>query len=138
MPEGRTNQGPGRLLVAVYGVFALAATGRSIMQIAQEWPHPPVPYLLSAFAAVVYVVATAALAKGTRVGARWALATILIELAGVLLVGLWTYVAPETFMVNGQEGESTVWSHFGKGYGYVPLVLPVIGLLWLRHTHRGR
>jgi hypothetical protein len=25
-----------------------------------------------------------------------------------------------------------VWSSYGSGYGFVPLVLPVFGLLWLR------
>jgi hypothetical protein len=25
-----------------------------------------------------------------------------------------------------------VWSGYGSGYGFVPLVLPVFGLLWLR------
>ena len=32
--------------------------------------------------------------------------------------------------------DKTVWSHFGSGYGYVPLVLPVLGLLWLRANRR--
>jgi hypothetical protein len=32
-----------------------------------------------------------------------------------------------------------VWSGYGSGYGFVPLVLPVFGLLWLRHwTRRAR
>jgi len=29
-----------------------------------------------------------------------------------------------------------VWSGFGQGYGYVPLVLPFLGLLWLWRTGR--
>jgi hypothetical protein len=32
-----------------------------------------------------------------------------------------------------------VWSSYGSGYGFVPLVLPVFGLLWLRRwTKRPR
>ncbi len=123
-----TNSGPGRILVAVYGVFALAATGRSIMQVAQSWPHPPLPYLLSALAAVVYIVATVALALGDR--ARLALATISFELLGVLAVGTWSYLDTARFH------DKTVWSHFGQGYGYVPLVLPLVGLWWLRRSAR--
>lgn len=123
-----TNSGPGRILVAVYGVFALAATGRSIMQVAQSWPHPPLPYLLSALAAVVYIVATVALALGDR--ARLALATISFELLGVLAVGIWSYLDTARFH------DKTVWSHFGQGYGYVPLVLPLVGLWWLRRSAR--
>ena len=123
-----TNAGPGRILVAVYGVFALAAIGRSIMQVAQSWPHPPLPYLLSALAAVVYIVATVALALGDR--ARLALATIGFELFGVLAVGIWSYADTARF------DDKTVWSHFGQGYGYIPLVLPIVGLWWLLRRDR--
>ena len=122
------NSGPGRMLVAVYGLFALAATGRSIMQISEDFSKAPVPYLLSALAAVVYIVATVALARGDRTSVKVARATITFELAGVLLVGLWSFIAPSMFP------DKTVWSHFGQGYGFVPLVLPFIGLWWLHRT----
>ncbi len=50
-PAG-TGRGFGRVLVFVYGVFALAATGRSALQLATKASEAPVPYGLSAFAAV--------------------------------------------------------------------------------------
>jgi hypothetical protein len=87
-----------------------------------------VAYVLSAVAAVIYIVATVALARGSRTSWRVALGAILIELIGVLVIGLVSYLVPEAFP------DKTVWSHFGSGYGYVPLVLPVLGLLWLRRT----
>src|SRR5580704_8675721 len=83
-----TRTGPGRLLIAVYALFALSASARAGVQIATKFHHAPVAYLLSAFAAVVYVLAT-------------------------------------------------VWSSYGSGYGFVPLVLPVFGLLWLYRWNRG-
>ena len=46
----------------------------------------------------------------------------------MLVVGLASYLATDAFP------DKTVWSHFGSGYGFVPLVLPVLGLLWLRRT----
>ena len=46
-----TKTGPGRLLVAVYGLFALSASARAGLQIATKFSHAPVAYLLSAFAA---------------------------------------------------------------------------------------
>ena len=116
------------MLVAVYAVLALAATGRSVLQISEYFSRAPVAYLLSALAAVVYVVATVALARGSRTSWRVALAAIAFELVGVLVVGLLSYVLPSAFP------DKTVWSHFGSGYGYVPLVLPVVGLWWLRRT----
>ena len=132
----RTNSGPGRMLVAVYALFALAATGRSVLQIAQTWPDQHLPYWLSALAAVVYLVATVALARGDRLSARIARATITFELVGVVAVGIWSYVDPDAFKAAGDAGDTTVWSHFGQGYGYVPLILPILGLLWLRRTRR--
>lgn len=130
----RTNTGPGRMLVAVYGLFALAATGRSIMQIVQTWPHQHLPYWLSAVAAVVYCVATVAIARGDRASGRIALLTISFELFGVIAVGLWSYLDSAAFAVGGQGGDTTVWSKFGQGYGYVPVMLPILGLWWLRHN----
>ncbi|WP_018156559.1 hypothetical protein [Demetria terragena] len=123
-----TSSGPGRLLVAVYALFALAATGRSILQIVEYFDRAPLAYSLSALAAVIYLVATVALARGDRTSARVALITISVELAGVLGVGLGSYLQPDAFP------DKTVWSHFGSGYGYVPLLLPVLGLWWLRRT----
>jgi len=117
-----TGRGFGRVLVFVYGVFALAATGRSTLQLATKASDAPVPYALSAFAAVVYIVATYALAVGRR---RLALVAVGTELVGVLVVGVTSLLVPEEFP------DATVWSEFGAGYGYVPLVLPLVGLWWL-------
>lgn len=125
----RALGGPGIVLVVVYGLLALAATGRSVLQITEYFSRAPVPYLLSAFAAVVYVIATWCLARGGR-WVRVGVVACSIELVGVLVVGTASYVIPDAFP------DKTVWSHFGQGYGYVPLVLPVLGLLWFRRVER--
>lgn len=117
--------GAGRLLIVVYGILALAATGRSMVQILTRFEVAPLAYSLSALAAVVYIVATIAL---TRTSARWyriAWATIGFEFVGVLVVGLLSVFDPVLFPSN------TVWSYFGFGYVFIPLVLPVLGMLWL-------
>lgn len=119
--------GPGRLLVAVYGIFAVAASSRAGLQLATRFDDAPVAYLLSALAAVVYVVATVALARSRR---RLALLACGFELVGVLVVGAASLLFPEAFP------DQTVWSSFGAGYGFVPLALPVLGLLRLRLTDR--
>ncbi len=120
-----TQHGFGRALVAVYAVFALAATARSAYQLLTKAGDAPVAYSLSAVAGVVYVLATVALATDRRSWAAW---TIGFELLGVLSVGILTLVDAELFP------DATVWSAFGAGYGYVPLVLPIVGLWWLRRT----
>jgi hypothetical protein len=124
---GGTGHGFGRALVFVYGIFALAATGRSSVQLATKASDAPVPYALSAAAAVVYIVATYALATNRR---RLALVAVGIELVGVLTVGFTSALEPQDF------SDATVWSDFGSGYGFVPLVLPFVGLWWLRRQWR--
>ncbi len=123
-----TGHGFGRFLVAVYGLLALAATARSAFQIATKFSDAPVAYLLSAFAAVVYIVATVSLARGDATSRRVATVAISIELVGVLIVGAVSVFAPDAFP------DPSVWTGFGSGYGFVPLVLPFVGLWWLRHT----
>ncbi|MEU8802257.1 hypothetical protein [Spirillospora sp. NPDC048819] len=118
------------MLVAVYGIFALAAGARAGVQIATRFSDAPLAYALSAFAAAVYVVATVALALGGRTSFRVAVAACSVELAGVLIVGTLSLADSAAFP------DETVWSAFGRGYGFVPLVLPVAGLLWLRRTAR--
>ena len=117
------------MLVVLYAVLALAATGRSILQITSYFEQAPLAYLLSAFAAVVYLLATWCLARGGR-WVRVGVVACTIELVGVLVVGMASYLFPDAFP------DQTVWSHFGQGYGYVPLVLPVLGLLWFRRVGR--
>lgn len=128
MRDVRLSSGPGRLLVFVYGVFAVAATGRSVLQLATDAEKAPVAYSLSLLAALVYLVATSCLLLGGRPGWLVAVAACTLELAGVVVVGVLSYVATDLFP------DKTVWSHFGQGYGYLPLVLPFAGLAWLRHT----
>jgi hypothetical protein len=123
-----TNTGAGRALVAIYGVFALAACSRAGVQLATRYSEAPLAYLLSAVAGVVYVVATFTLARGTQASRRLALVAILIELVGVLSVGTASLVDPGAFP------RATVWSLYGIGYGFVPLVLPFAGLAWLWRT----
>jgi hypothetical protein len=125
---GQTGTGLGRLLVAVYALFALAAGARAGVQIATVFADAPLAYLLSAFAAVVYIVATVALARGGPAWWRTALVCCSVELLGVLTVGTLSVLDADAFP------DATVWSGYGRGYGFVPLVLPVLGLLWLRRT----
>ncbi len=118
--------GIGRVLVIVYAVMALASTGRSFVQIVRDFDAAPLAYTLSAVAAVVYILATLALIFAHRPG--WyivAWIAIVFELTGVLVVGTLSLAVPELF------AHASVWSWFGLGYLFVPLVLPVFGIWWL-------
>ena len=128
MSERATSSGPGRVLIAVYGIFALSATARAAVQIASRFGEAPVAYLLSAFSGIVYILATIGLAGHRPWSRRLAWTAVVIELVGVLAVGTFTVLD------SGDFPDDTVWSVYGRGYGFIPLVLPLIGLWWLRRT----
>jgi len=132
--RSRGMTGIGRVLVVVYGIMALAATGRSFVQIVREFDDAPLAYSLSALAAVVYILATLALVFSARpTWYRVAWIAIGFELVGVLVVGTLSLVLPALFQ------HPTVWSVYGYGYLFIPLVLPFLGLWWLtRHRRAAR
>jgi hypothetical protein len=118
-----------KVLVAAYTVLAIAAGARAAVQLSTRAVEAPVPYALSAAAAAVYLV----LAIALRRPARWrtvALVAASVELAGVLAVGLAERLSPAAWP------DETVWSGFGAGYGWAPLVLPVAALVLLGSRRR--
>ena len=122
-----TATGFGRVVVFVYGILAFAATGRATFELVSKFSDAPVPYALSVLAALVYIVATWALATDRR---TIALGAVCFELVGVLAVGLTSLLWTDKFP------EASVWSDFGIGYGCVPLVLPAVGLWWILRGSR--
>jgi hypothetical protein len=127
MASNKTSTGPGRVLIAIYAIFALAATARSLYQLATKFNDAPVAYSLSALSALVYIVATISLAKSYTKLATYAL---IFELVGVVVVGTLSIVMPAEFH------HATVWSLYGSGYACVPLLLPIWGLWWLSKAKR--
>ncbi|MEU3188948.1 hypothetical protein ABZ707_32810 [Streptomyces sp. NPDC006923] len=129
-PRTRLVRGPGLLLVWVYGVMSVGAVSRSVYQIATEFDRAPLAYTLSAVAAVVYAFITYTLVRGGETARKAALACCAAELAGVLTVGTWTLAESSAFP------DATVWSDYGMGYLFIPVLLPVTGILWLRASRR--
>lgn len=126
----RGASGAARVLVVVYAILAIGATGRSAVQLLTHASDAPLAYGLSAFAAVVYVIATVALVARGRIAHLVAAVAIGIEFAGVLIVGTISILRPDLFPAD------TVWSGFGRGYLYIPLVLPLVGIAWLETQRR--
>lgn len=121
----RPSQGPGRLIAAVYTLFAISAGARALFQIATKFSYAPLAYILSAVAAVIYLLAAVCFTFPSAGSWRTAVVALCIEFAGVVGVGLLSVLDPSLFK------DASVWSKFGIGYGFVPLVLPLIGLWWL-------
>lgn len=128
--RGPVNAGPGRLLLGIYLVFTIAAASRSAVQIATDYAAAPLAYTLSAAAAVVYGFITACLLHGRGRARTLAAACCVLELAGVVVVGLFSTLDPAAFP------DATVWSDFGMGYLFIPVLLPVWAMVWLWRARR--
>lgn len=126
----KSNIGAVRILIFAYGVLAFAAIGRSSFELATKFGNAPVPYTLSAIAAVFYVLATISLIRKGQFFNRLATWILSFELAFVIGVGLTTTIDSTLFPAH------TVWSNFGIGYGFTPLALPIIGLFWLSRERK--
>jgi len=114
-------------LLTAYAVLGIAATGRSTIQLATKAAEAPVAYTLSAVAAILYIVIALALWRGWE---RVAFVFAAVELAGVVTVSVYEFVASNPWP------DATVWTSFGIGYGFTPLILPLLALWLLRRTPR--
>jgi hypothetical protein len=130
--ESRIRGDAQTALLAAYGILAFAAVGRSSYELVAKFDEAPVAYLLSAFAAVVYCVAVWGIARADRLAVRVARISCTFELIGVLVVGTLTTIDSSAFPTG------TVWSLYGRDYGWLPLVMPVLALWWLSKQHPKR
>ncbi|MEU0316985.1 hypothetical protein [Nocardioides sp. NPDC006273] len=121
----KTRSGPHLVLLTVYAIFALAAGARSLVQIFTRFDEAPIAYTLSVVAAATYVAGWFAIRRAANGSAGFAKIMLWIELAGVVVVGALSLAVPSWFP------DASVWSRFGSGYGFVPALLPILGLLWL-------
>ncbi|MET8576255.1 hypothetical protein [Streptomyces sp. NPDC005012] len=119
------TSGPGILLVWLYGVMVVGAVSRSVYEMSTKFDRAPLAYTLSAVAGLVYLFITYTLVRGGERARRAAVVCCAAELLGVLVVGTWTVVDPGAFP------DATVWSEFGMGYLFIPVLLPVTALYWL-------
>ena len=124
------RSGPHKALLAFYALFTLAAGARAVVQLITQYDEAPVAYWLSLAAAVTYALGWYAIREASAGNTGFASVMLWIELAGVLTVGTLSLVRSDWFP------DASVWSDFGIGYGFVPLALPVAGLIWLRHEKR--
>nr|WP_229377889.1 hypothetical protein [Streptomyces sp. VRA16 Mangrove soil] len=106
--------------------MVVGAVSRSVFQISTEFDKAPLAYSLSAVAGLVYCFITYSLVRGGDTARRAAFVCCALELAGVIVVGTWTVVDSAAFP------DQTVWSDYGMEYLFIPVLLPVTAMYWLR------
>lgn len=123
-------RGFGRVLVIIYAILAIGATSRAIYQMATVYSEARIPITLSAVSGIIYILATLALILPGRGWYRVAWITISFELLGVIVIGTLSLIDP-IFAGSANVADGTVWSYYGRGYVFIPVVLPILGLIWL-------
>jgi hypothetical protein len=116
--------------VIIYAILAIGATSRAIYQMATVYSEARIPITLSAVSGVIYILATLALILPGRGWYRVAWITISFELLGVIVIGTLSLIDP-IFAGSANVADGTVWSYYGRGYVFIPVVLPILGLIWL-------
>ena len=112
--------------VALYGFWAVAVLSRAISQYINR-PTVALPTHLSLVAGLIYLVSTYWAWKGDIRRVRYGL---WVEIVGIMLVSMGESYAPMPY--------ASAWSHFGSGYLWLPLLLPIGGvILSFRQTHTG-
>lgn len=117
--------GLGRLVMAAFWLFGAWVTTNAVID-ALHWDSGPIgPVVVALVAGIVYLVAALALTHNGRRMRRLGWAAVAVEALGPVLVGLLGMGVPAL------SDPRSPWGAFGADYWYIPLVLPVIGLVWL-------
>ncbi len=114
----------GGVLGVSYPVLAVSTGVRAIYQAVQRPDLGFLPVALSGLAAVIYLVAALAFFLRRRWAWRLGVAALVFETVMTLAVGTLSTIWPDLI-------GRTVWGHFGRDYGYFPLIQPLLGLAWL-------
>ncbi len=115
----------GYILGVSYPLLALSTGARSVFQLfLRDDLVSLLPPLLSAFAAVCYMLAAIGFFLKRRWAWRLSVTMLCLETVMVVVIGTLSFAMPH---VIGH----TVWRHFGVDYGFFPLLQPILGLIYL-------
>ena len=123
--QTKVSRGASDVLSFFYALWAFSALGRSSWEyLFKQNVATYIPAHLSTFVGVLYIFIIVGLRRRSP---RWwwiTMALLVVELAGVLIVG--------TIDVVWQPFPyATVWSKYGIGYFFMPLILPFVGLAYM-------
>lgn len=117
--------GLGRVVMALFWVFGVWTTVTGVLDLVHVGEGPLGSAIVSVLAGVVYLVAAVGITHNGRRMRIIGWAAMVVSAVGPILVGLLGLGLPEL------SATRSPWGAFGGHYFFIPLVLPVIGLVWL-------
>lgn len=125
--DNRTpSLGLGRLVMALFWVFGVIVTLISVKNLAGDSEAPLGPRFVALLASAVYVIAAVGLTHNGRRMRVIAWASLVISLVGPLIVGVGALGLPSEYSLSFSP-----WAQFGTTYWGLPLVIPLVGMVWM-------
>lgn len=113
-----------RGLTLLYLFWATALCSRAIWQYMTRSGNL-LPTHLSLIAGIIYLAIVVWAWQGRR---KRLIAGLIVELIGVMVISISEFIWPLPY--------ASAWSGFGSGYLYMPIILPILGLVHLYWTPR--
>lgn len=123
--DRRPSWGLGRIVMALFWFFGVITTIPAVVSLIRDQQDPLGPRLVAVLAGIVYLLAAIGITHNGHRMRLLAWGSMAAALVGPLVVGL---------LGLGMARSSPVvsaWADFGAFYWYFPLLLPLIGLVWL-------
>ena len=124
--------GLGRIVMLIFWLFGLFTTIPAVIYLIRETQMPIGPRLVAVLAGVTYLLVALGITHNGKKMRIMAWAALVASLVGPFVMGLFELGIEQVSAVP------SAWARFGAYYWYVPLVLPVIGLVWMWRSNPRR
>ena len=118
--------GLGRVVMALFWVMAVVSVLSGTWYLIRESAVPIGPRLIAFLAGFVYLAVALGLTHNGRKMRLVAGGGLIISLVAPIIMGLLELGMPATL-----PSVPSPWANFGADYYYLPLILSVVGLVWM-------
>ncbi len=130
--DRRPSWGLGRIVMAIFWIFGLLTTVPAVIDLIRDVNSPIGPRLVAVLAGAIYLVIAVGITHNGRKMRLISWAAMIAAFVGPYIMGLFE------LGVEPVSEVSSAWSHFGAQYWYVPLVLPLVGFVWMWRSNPRR
>ena len=123
--DRRPSWGLGRVVMVIFWAFGVWTTANAIIDLFHLDDEPLGPALTALLAGLVYLLAALGITHNGKRMRILGWTTVTLELIGPLMVGMMSVG------ISQLSVSRSAWANCGADYYYLPLIIPIIGLIWL-------